>query len=135
MFLIIENPEGIDYSDFCDYLIEEMQLRIYTELNIDLLNSIESVVNDILKADTYLILPLVISESVNYLIWEKYNDKDYIIHLDEQKKIPNTNLTYFEVIKLINFGNLQLNAYPIYTNLMEDMAKDLQEYYFEFMEG
>ena len=54
------------------------------------------------------------------------------IKINEKVLLPNTNVKLIELCKLINNGNLDLKAYPIFTEIFNDVKDNLEKYYSEY---
>ena len=134
MNLIINNKDNLELDIFCEILISLMQNYIQTKLDENQLIRFDSYLNN----NNIIIFNNNIKRFIStkeILIGSVYNLKvirdqnKYIIELDPNVNIPNTYAKFIDIVKLINYGNLTLAAYPIYTNMMNYFADNLQDYY------
>lgn len=139
MNLVIDNPDNLNLDAFCQILITLMQNYIRTTLDTKQLIRFDAYLNNEDIID-YADRSNRLVSSKDILIGSTYNlvvikDKDkYIIQLDNNINIPNTYAKFIDIVKLINYGNLALPAYPIYDNMMDYFAENLLEYYRIYLE-
>lgn len=134
MNLIINNPDGYDLSGFCDWLIPKIQSEILISVDIKKLAKFDVFIYNKLNLGVNLDSYDIIKWSLNLIKWTKHKD-NYEIYLDKNITIPGTYITFYNIIKLIDNGNLSLAPYPIYTNTMEKFAIKLPEYFDSYLEG
>ena len=139
MYLHITNEAKLDLDAFCKWLIPNM--KQYLQINIDekkLIRFNDYINNNIrinnLNTSGYPLNPYnILVKSADYLVVKKLNNQ-YIIALDETAYIPNTQIHIIDIIKLINYGNIELVAYPIYNELMEWFADNITVLYNRYIE-
>ena len=44
------------------------------------------------------------------------------------KHIKYDNVTYYEICKLVNYGNSEIKGYPFITNILSNIQKNIKEY-------
>ena len=76
----------------------------------------------------------IIRLGLYYLIYYKTNNS-YIIEIDNNSNIPNSTTKIISLCNLINYGNISLNAYPIFDKAMNIIAEDLPNLYAKFLKG
>ena len=138
MNLHISNEDELDLNEFCNWLIEQMQ--IYMQSNIDerqlarfdafIFNN--QIIRTIDNSNRYISCKSILIGSTYNLIFEKTSN-EYIISINPNINIPNTYNKFIDIVSLIDSGNLSLPSYPIYSDMMEFFAKDLQLYYEEYI--
>ena len=138
MNLIIDQELDLDLSDFCDFIIKYIQENLPRNLDERKLLRYDDYINNNIKIDFAYnerrILSskeLIISSTYN-LIKRKFS-KYYMIEIDPNIYIKDTNIKLVDIIKLINYGSLTLQPYPIYSNIMEEIAEDLDTLYEQFL--
>lgn len=138
MNLIIDQELDLDLSDFCDFIIKYIQENLSRSLDERKLLRYDDYINNNIKIDFAYnkrrILSskeLIISSTYN-LIKRKFS-KYYMIEIDPNIYIKDTNIKLVDIIKLINYGSLTLQPYPIYSNIMEEIAGDLDTLYEQFL--
>lgn len=138
MNLHISNEDELDLNGFCNWLIEQMQ--IYMQSNIDerqlarfdafIFNN--QIIRTIDNSNRYISCKSILIGSTYNLIFEKTSN-EYIISINPNINIPNTYNKFIDIVSLIDSGNLSLPSYSIYSDMMEFFAKDLQLYYEEYI--
>lgn len=138
MNLHISNEDELDLNGFCNWLIEQMQ--IYMQSNIDerqlarfdafIFNN--QIIRTIDNSNRYISCKSILIGSTYNLIFEKTSN-EYIISINPNINIPNTYNKFIDIVSLIDSGNLSLSSYSIYSDMMEFFAKDLQLYYEEYI--
>lgn len=138
MNLHISNKDELNLNGFCNWLIEQMQ--IYMQSNIDerqlarfdafIFNN--QIIRTIDNSNRYISCKSILIGSTYNLIYEKTSN-EYIISINPNINIPNTYNKFIDIVSLIDSGNLSLSSYSIYSDMMEFFAKDLQLYYEEYI--
>ena len=138
MQLIIENKIHIDLTNFCTYLIKQMQehmLILLNPLKIDRFNNyLETLPLTKFPYNKRKILSMrdiLIGSTYNLKVTQHWNE--YKIEIDPTSLVYGTFLKYIDLVKLVNYGNLQLAPYPIYDELMNYFAEHLEEFYEEYL--
>ena len=49
--------------------------------------------------------------------------------------IPESNISYLQIINLITYGNLSLVGYPICNTMLEYFSNNLSDIYMDYCEG
>lgn len=62
-----------------------------------------------------------------------YNDS-YIITIDSNKIMPKTHAKLYDLCALINYGNLSMNAYPIFEKTFINVVESLPHLFKEYRE-
>lgn len=102
-----------------------MQKWLYINIDISKLVQAQSFIE---LVDKNINLEDVFYFSLNCLTVKKYDSKLEIV-FNESIKIPQTNIKLIDVIRLINFGNIIVAPYPIYTNMFNYFNKNINVYY------
>lgn len=55
-------------------------------------------------------------------------DSKYIISFDKFARVANSRAKLYSIIKLITFGNMEINGYPIVLDLFNEFADNISEY-------
>lgn len=139
MNLVINNPESVDLTEFCNWLIIHMQEYIRKYLNEKHLIRVNEYLNTDLTFKTiYQVLTPLSAKDI--LIGSTYNLRvkkqldRYIIEINPNITIPNTSAKFINIVKLINDGNLIINGYPIYDEMMQYFANNIDYYFNEYLE-
>lgn len=120
-------------KEFCLWLIDKMHNYISTEVktehlarfNAYLTNSDIILYND-LKQRPIFTDDILIGSAYNLIVVKR--GVDYVIKIDDNVKIPHTNTKFIDIVKLINYGNTELKPYPIYTEMMDYFANNINSY-------
>ena len=138
MELIIENPNNLNLDAFCSYLISEMIEYIDNTINDNQLIRFDSYINNNLKIKFIDKFPRLLKSrdilitAVQTLYYIKQGN-DYIIKINPNNFIPNTYAKFIDIISLINYGNMQLQSYPIIDEMFDYFAANLNQYYNDYL--
>ena len=128
----ISDPDNILDKDFIDWLKIKIRDRFLMELNIEKLKRWDEFFN---------------SNPVYKSIYKKrINTKDllvagilnlectqanssYILSINQNAYVPGLDrIKIATVCKLVNYGNLEISGYPIFTDILEYFADNIVEY-------
>ena len=139
MQLVIENPENKNLDSFCEWLIPKIGEALYSNMQGKKFILFNKYINDhdIVK---WILGKRPISCYEVIKLWLYYLDyyrtnNSYIIKVDNNINIPNSNTRIISICNLINYGNISLNSYPIFDKAMDSIAKDLPNLYAKFLKG
>lgn len=137
MYLEIINKDGLDLDSFCEYLIKQMQdyMKSETRKNYKRLAKYNEFIDENIARidDKETILPIrdILVLSTYYLTYKQLPDS-YVIELNPNINVPNTYAKFIDIVKLVNYGNLSLPAYPIYDEMMDYFADKIVYFYKEY---
>lgn len=138
MYLKIENPDGLDLSDFLNFLIEEIKKVAINPKNYD---------GDLAKlwgeyfANTDLGWPKdqlnqPVAPSFRYIINEFFSnlkvlkaEGSYTICVDNTLLLGLSSVTIVNIASIINYGTLTLKAYPYFDMVFDLFAENLPQIY------
>lgn len=127
MNLIIES--AVDITDFCNWLITQIQSYIKLNLNNKKVERFDKYINENIPMQPKRILTtaeLISAASYNLVVNKIQNN--YIIQIDSNVFIPNTFAKFINIMQLINYGNLVLPPYPIWTETFNYFADNINKY-------
>lgn len=139
MNLIIENPDNVNLNDFCSWLkpiiidyannaiIDKKLVRFNKYVNNDI--NIKWFANKPLKINCKDVL----LAGLNNLVYKRQGN-DYIIEIDANNYIYNSSAKFIDIIKLINYGNMVLSAYPIVDKIFDYITENLETYYSQYLQ-
>ena len=137
MKLIIDNPTKEDLKPFInDQVIPAIAQIIYSIIDK----------KQLLKFDNYLsykfknIIPTLIDTNTIIHLGVKnliiYNCKDYYqIQINPNINIPGISAKLYDICALINYGNVELQPYPIFNKAMDKIAPFIPLLYQEYKFG
>lgn len=138
MQLIIKN-HGENLTTFCKYLIGLMIDWIDNNINVRKLihidNYLNSQVNWNWKYKPKKVLSKNIIKSAIYNLEILNNENNTILKLNSNAMIPESNISYLQIINLITYGNLSLVGYPICNTMLEYFSNNLSDIYMDYCEG
>lgn len=70
----------------------------------------------------------ILVSAFNNLRYKK-KDKYYTVEVDPDQVLPYTNIKLASIVDLINDGNMEMRGYPIVTQVFNDTAENLYNYY------
>lgn len=122
-------------KDFIDYIIDMMQDYMKDNLQVERLQQAQNYV-DAVKIFKSIYISKIDLASICYASTEniviRYYESRYELTFDENSKIYGTNIYYKDLINLINYGNLFVKPYPIFTDMFkffEDHLDRIHDYY------
>lgn len=74
----------------------------------------------------------ILVECVNTLRCTKISET-YIIEMDFNKNIKNSNAKLLWVAKLVNYGNMELTPYPIFSEMFNHFSKNINAIYSKYI--
>ncbi len=130
---------NIDNSNkFCEWLIPKIQNYLYQNIDDRKLEKINLYLNEnkliLFNYNEYRII-----SAKNILLGGIYNlrvrisGNNSFIEIDPSVIIPNTSAKFIDIVKLINFGNLDLQGYRIISDTMEYFAENINLFYNQFL--
>lgn len=143
MELELKNDNNLELDDFCNWLILEMRKYMSSSLDYGKLIPFNNYINDSDinaikwndkdKAYTISVRELTLW-AFDYMVVKKEGN-DYIIKFDNNALIPDTSTKIIDIIKLINYGNLTLFAYPIFDEMTDFFALNIDSYLDKYIKG
>ncbi len=138
MELEIINKDNLDLYDFCIWLEDELFNYLNSNIDDRQLDRFDNYINENLQINFIDKLPRFLKSRDILLSAFKNLDirkqgKSYIIDIDPLKFIPNTNAKFIDIVRLINYGNMEINGYPIIDNTFDYFANNLQDLYQQYL--
>lgn len=59
----------------------------------------------------------------------------YIIEIGSNKIVPGTKLSYKTILKIINFGNLNIRGRCLVSNVFKDIRSNIRLYFVRYLHG
>jgi len=130
MKLILFDTERKYTDDFIDFLKTKMIYAGLGEYNPKKTVLHEVYINEFYKSKfkKHISAREVIISGLYNISWQRYVDK-IVIEINPNQLIAGTDAKLYEVCKLINFGTLDLPAYPIFTDLFETFKRNIDRWY------
>lgn len=138
MELTIPNEENLDVDDLIEFLISKIQNYVEDNINNKEISRWDEYLNNA-KLNWGTLgnkkrVPSsrdIILGAADTLAYDKFTNK-YVIKVDEDLNIPNTNVKYSTMINLINHGNLSISGYNILDKAFQDIIDNFPVYISEF---
>lgn len=117
-------------DDFLNFLIPKMIYRGLGEYNPKKTVLQEVYINEFYKSKfrKYIAAKDVIISGFYNLTWQRYADK-IVIEIDPNCLLVGTTAKLNEVCKLINYGTLEISAYPIFTEVFNYFKENIDRWY------
>lgn len=141
--ITVNNYYSSDISEFIGIVIEKLQQNIINGLSRRQLSRVTEYLNSDLSPYYYLkelrnpitlYADEIFEGALKNLTFSKDNEKRYKIFIDPTVYTPQTNISYASAIALITYGNLTLNPYPIFSEKMEEMDKEIPQLFEDYIE-
>jgi len=135
MKLVIDNCND---KQFIIYLINFIKQYLIDHSRSQKFSSLDMYLNKIPKYKTKFRKSLtchdiVICGAYN-LVYRKYGKK-YIITINENQKLFGLDAKLYDMCKLINYGTLEIDGYPIFTDAFNYVQDNLEMLYFRYNTG
>ena len=125
-------------NNFINYLIKQLQKLIIEKYNKEKSFIIEKYINDneIIKyrySDKYTSVLDLYKIAVSNLKTKSYEKSNmYNITVDKNIMIPGSNTYLISIVKLLEFGNLEIQKYGLLENCMQYICDNLDTFYNKF---
>jgi hypothetical protein len=110
-------------NGFIEFIIKQLKLYIKNNLDIKRLSAFDSYFISNLNVTAMK----VILQALNNIVYKKYKSY-YIIDVDNNVKLVNNDAKLYDVCKLINYGNLAIPGYPIFTEAFKHFEEHIDMY-------
>lgn len=138
MTLTVDNPDRLDLDGFiAEKLIPEIQEVFPSMINDGKLISVNDFVNNTLKLSPqgrWINVKDVLLSAIYNLIYTEMPDGSYVISIDSNQIVPDTRAKIIEVAQLVNYGNMSVPSYPIFDEVFNFFADNLNDLYIEYVE-
>lgn len=135
MNLVINNELEEDITDFCNWLIKDIQSSFKGFIDANQLIRFDDIINNSIefKQLPRYINPIEIIIGSMYNLRLAVNNSVYTIEIDPNINIPDTYTKFIDIARLVNFGNLTVNPYPIFTEIFQFYADNLNDYFLIYL--
>ena len=138
MTLTVDNPDRLDLDGFIsERLIPEIQEVFSSMINDGKLISVNDFVNNTLKLSPqgrWINVKDVLLSAIYNLVYTEMPDGSYVISIDSNQIVPDTRAKIIEVAQLVNYGNMSVPSYPIFDEVFNFFADNLNDLYIEYVE-
>lgn len=138
MTLTVDNPDRLDLDGFiAEKLIPEIQGVFSSMINDGKLISVNDFVNNTLKLSPqgrWINVKDVLLSAIYNLVYTEMPDGSYVISIDSNQIVPDTRAKIIEVAQLVNYGNMSVPSYPIFDEVFNFFADNLNDLYIEYVE-
>lgn len=138
MKIIIDDVENKYTDKFLSYLKSKFFNVFYKKINYKKLEPFEIYINELPKYKSLMRNYISANEiciSGLYNIMVLRYGQTIVLKINENIFLPNTRIKLIELCKLINEGNLLLRPYPIFTEVFDEIKKDIEKYYASYALG
>lgn len=129
MILTINNADLS--KNFIKWLIQEILYTFILHVDRNKLKAWDEYLNKVVFKDNKLIKNIstynILYTGLRTLQIQK-TDSKYIISFDKFARVTNSRAKLYSIIKLITFGNMEINGYPIVLDLFNEFADNISEY-------
>jgi hypothetical protein len=136
MLLVVENEKA--NIGFISFLKRRLRMRILSSLNLTKLSKFdeffESDYFKTLYGDKKVLASKVVVLGANNLRHTIIQESGSI-YIDPNMYYPGTQIKLVDLCNLINFGNLSVDAYPVFSDAFQHFSNNLEEYSDRFLMG
>ena len=137
-FTILANKYIDDY--FIEWLIDVIRHKIISQIDNKRIHIFNDIVNDNqifnevnpnikVKFDVRKAIIL----ALNSMRYRRIKNV-YIIDIGNNILFPHYQVKLDTVCRLLNYGNTQIKGYPIFSQVFNDIRKNLKQYYQEYLD-
>ena len=135
MYITIDNT--LEFTDdFLRWLIRRMFVigLDYVSNHKQKLLPIDSYLKTFFDKRKYTAQEIIVAGLKNMTI--SHNQKQSIISINNNTKVPRTDkVLLHKVCQLINYGNMELRPFPIFTYVFEYVSNNINDLYNEYLSG
>jgi len=137
MELKVNNPDNLPLKDFCEELIVKIKRETLAKLNFQKLGLRDDYINSdkVLKfvgSKRYISSVSVINLALNNMV-VKDGGSFLTISINENMKLYGTENKLIDIIKLIEYGNQELQPYMLIRDTIDSL--DIAQLYNKYKEG
>ena len=136
MKILITDKDNKYTYDFLEYVKSKCRDIYYEKVNVKKLKPFEVYINELPEYKSLMKKYISANEiciSGLYNIMILHYGQNIVFKIDENNLLPNTKIKIIELCKLINNGNLLLKPYPIFTEIFDEIQKNIEVYYAEYV--
>lgn len=137
-FTILANKYIDDY--FIEWLIDIIRHKIILQIDNKRIHIFNDIVNDneiFNKVNPNINVKFDVRKAIilalNSMRYRRIKNV-YIIDIGNNILFPNYQVKLDTVCRLLNYGNTQIKGYPIFTQVFNDIRKNLVQYYQEYLD-
>lgn len=138
MKLTLFDTENKYSDDFLDFINRYIIIKIISSINTRKIQPIEEYINQYSDIPTlfkkYISVNEVIISGAYNIIYSRINNK-IVFEIDPTQIYSGTSAKLNELCKLINYGNLVVKGYPIFTKAFDYFKDNIDNYYDNYMQG
>ena len=125
-----------DLSKFCEWLINKIQLYFISEIDDKKCAKFNEFINQNMrwKFQPRLISTKDILKGCIYNLRYYQTGNKFIIDINPNIYIPDSYNKYISIARLINYGNLSVSPYPIFTETFKYFDDNAHIYFQEYLE-
>lgn len=136
MNLKILDIQSKNFDSFIEWLIKQIQQYFIGSINPDKLIIFDIYFKDFNwgfkdKRTHFISTNQLLISTIYNLRYTKSMD-NYTIDINPNVIIPNTSAKFIDIAKLINYGNLEVPAYPIFTDTFDYIADNFEFFFNEY---
>ena len=136
MNLIIDDIKSKNFDSFVEWLIEQIQQHFIGSINPQRLIVFDNYFKNFdwgfIDKKTHFISTKQLLISAIYNLRYRKTMNSYTIEINPNAVIPSTSAKFIDIAKLVNYGNVELPAYPIFTDTFDYIADNFGFFFDEY---
>ena len=138
--LDLENIKSNDRLPFVNYIIKQIQKEVLNQFDERKILKLENYINsnntiDFVLRDKHIKVRDLYLIAVYNLVIEELDENIFNIIVNRNINIPDSNSLLISLLKLLEYGNLSVNKYGLLTNIMQDIADNIDTYFKKYKLG
>lgn len=136
MQLEIENSDNIDLKDFCEYLCTKLFIyaKTYDTSNSVLSGKWDDYITTLYRGEKHPTVQDIFQQYFSNIIYFSIGN-NYVLQCDRNVKLKGFNESVDTLARLINYGTLDMQKYPVFDNVLDYFASNLDVFYTAWMRG
>ena len=112
-------------ENFAKWLLEIIKIELKQKIDKRKLESWEKY----FRENLHIVIPidLIIKKSIDNLIYKFTDENEILICLNDKEYIV-ANYKLITICKMINFGNVDHNGYPVFSDIFNQVASKVDNY-------
>lgn len=139
MQLLIMNKEEVNLHLFCKYVINKIKQKALVLINTDKYSVRDKILNEdadlieFIGAKRKINCLVIIRQALNNLIYKSTPTNEYIIEINPNVYLYGTKTKIVTIVKLLEYGRLDLEPYPMFRKIFDEIAEHLPDLYLQFI--
>lgn len=134
MKLIMLNPQKLNLSNFCQWLLPRIQKELLDQIDPVKCAKRDATINDLniiqyVGTERKVSTETMLKQAILNLKWKKLPDWTYELAIDKRPVLYGSTTTIDTIARLIEYGTEEITPLPIFRKVFKSFEDDLQGWY------